>query len=157
MEKTFEGEALMVPQQRTLRIVQIMFVVYAALLFWLMHTIKPTQLPGPLKPIHEAIAAIAVADCLIGIAMRRMFLAGSMRRPHNSAAVDPVKRWFLANVIGFAFAMSTCLFGFVEHMLGAPERLAQALVGLGIAVMIGLMPGQPPSEQSGISPYGNIE
>jgi hypothetical protein len=53
--------------------------------------------------------------------------------------------------------MSTCLFGLVLHVLGAPDRLAQALVVLGILVMIGYLFGRPPAAERGISPYESVE
>jgi hypothetical protein len=146
-----------VQAQRNLRIVQFIFLAYAVFLFWLMHIIKPQEPPGGLTVVHKAIAVFAVIDCVIGMVLRRMIMTGSLGRSGNPAAASPVKRWFSANVIGLAFALSTCLFGFVLHMLSAPGRLPQALVALGILVMLFLSPGAPPAEQPGSSSYPSIE
>lgn len=147
----------MVRARLTLRIMQFLFIAYAALLFWLMDIVKPQEPAGELTMFHKAIAVLAVVDCLIGIGMRRLFLKGAVGKPRNGLTVTPIKRWYTANIIGLAFAMSTCLFGFALHMLSAPDRLAQALIALGIVVMLFMNPGAPPAERSEASPYPNIE
>jgi hypothetical protein len=134
-----------------LRVMQWVFILYAVLLLWLIRVLKPQEPPGPVSVVHEAIAVLAVIDCLAGFVVRRVVLTGSAGRLSNGARVSPVKRWFTANVIGLAFAMSTCLFGFALHMLSAPDRLAQALVGVGIVAMLFLSPGAPPADQPGSS------
>jgi hypothetical protein len=144
----------MVQQQRVLRIVQICFLVYAIGLFWLMHIIKP-QNGSPADPVvYQSIAALAVADGFIGIFVQRLMLKGKARPLPNGKMPTAAQRWFAANIVRLAFALSTSLFGFALHVLGAPERLAQALVGLGILYML-VSPGKPPAEP-GSSPYGTI-
>jgi|HubBroStandDraft_1064217.scaffolds.fasta_scaffold14279_2 hypothetical protein len=135
----------MVKQERILRIVRILFIVYAASLFWILHILKPSVTTPPAPVLYESITALAVADGLIGILVQRLMLKAKARPLLNGKMRTPAQRWFSANVIRLAFATSTSLFGFELHMLSAPERLAQILVGLGILYM--LMPlGKPPAE-----------
>jgi hypothetical protein len=147
----------MIKEQRTMRIAQVSFIVYAAALFWIMHFLKPQQPAGELTDFHKIIAGVAAADCLIGIWIRRILLNAPAGKLRDGTIANAAKRWFVANIIGYAFAMSTCLFGLVLHVLGAPDRLAQALVGLGILVMIGYLFGRPPAAEPGISPYESVE
>ena len=135
----------MVQHERVLRIVRICFIVYAASLFWVLHIIKPQNQTPASPAMYEAIAAVAVADGFIGIFMQRTMLKAKIRPLPNGKVPTAVQRWFLANIVRLAFALSTCLFGLVLHMLAAPERLAQALVGLGILYML-VSPGKPAAE-----------
>ncbi|MFZ0305042.1 MAG: hypothetical protein WAL75_20290 [Terracidiphilus sp.] len=145
----------MVQQERVLRIVRICFIVYAAALFWVMHVIKPASGPPATPIVYESIAAIAIADGFVGILVQRMILKGRAKPSPNGKVPTQVQRWFSANIVRLAFAMSTCLFGFALHMLGAPERLVQALVALGIVYML-VSPGKPPAVDPATSPYGSI-
>jgi heme O synthase-like polyprenyltransferase len=145
----------MVQQQRVLRIVQICFLVYAIGLFWLMHIIKP-QNGSPADPVvYQSIAALAVADGFIGILMQRLMLKAKARPLPNGKVPTAAQRWFAANIVRLAFALSTCLFGFALHMLVAPVRLAQALVALGILFLL-VSPCKPPADEPGSSPHGTI-
>ncbi|MGD0912643.1 MAG: hypothetical protein ABR928_12150 [Terracidiphilus sp.] len=145
----------MVQQQRVLRIVRICFLVYAIGLLWVMHIIKPTN-GAPADPIiYKSIAAIAVADGFMGIFLQRMLLKAKARPLPNGKMPTAAQRWLTANILRLAFALSTCLFGLVLHVLGAPERLAQALVILGILFMLVRL-GKPPADDPANAPYGSI-
>jgi hypothetical protein len=145
----------MVQQERILRIVRKCFIVYAVALFWVMHIVRPQSGSHANSVVYESIAALAVADGLIGILVQRMILKGRAKPLPNGKTPTQIQRWFSANIVRLAFAMSTCLFGFVVHMLAAPNWLAQALVGLGILFML-VSPGKPPANGPADSPYGSL-
>jgi hypothetical protein len=62
----------------------------------------------------------------------------------------------MANVVRLAIALSTCLFGLVLHITGAPAWLAGSLVGLGIVFIVVVSPGKPPAVPTQNAPYGAI-
>ncbi len=124
---------------------QIAFILFAAALFQMMHLIKPQSGSQMAPVVYQAIAAVAVADGFIGIWMKRLLLKARLRPQPDGRVPTVAQQWLFANVIRTAFAMSTCLFGFVLHTLAAPERLAQALVALGILYLL-VSPGKPPTE-----------
>jgi len=142
-------------QKLVFRTMQIAFIVFGCLVFYLMHIVKPNAETPPAPALYESIAAIAVVDGLIGIWMQKMILKGQVRTLLNGKMSTPGQRWLAANVVRLAFATSTSLFGFVLHVLGAPERLAQILVGLGILYLL-MPPGTPPAEQPAL-PYTPVE
>jgi hypothetical protein len=134
---------------------QIAFIVFGCSVFYLMHVVKPNAETPPAPALYESIAAVAVADGFIGIMMHRLLLKAKARPLPNGRMPTGAERWLSANVVRLAFATSTSLFGFVLHVLGAPERLAQILVGLGILYML-MPPGALPAEQPAL-PYTPVE
>ena len=135
------------PSSRTLRIAQAVFVLYSIVLFFLMGRLKPSVSQDTSLQFLWAISAIAVIDSIIGFFIRAAILrkSQSMDAPYKQR----LKAWFSGNIVGYAFSLSTCLFAFVLHMLGAPERWAQALFGLGILMLVVQSPGTPPEQQPG--------
>jgi hypothetical protein len=145
----------MFPQQRVVRAMQIGFIVFAALLFWMMHIVKPQGGSSEPPVFYESIAAIAIADGFIGIFMQRLIQKSSAKRLLDGTTPTAAQKWLSGNVVRLAFANSTCLFGFMLHILGAPERLALALVALGVLFML-VSPGKPAADEPAKSPYGAI-
>jgi hypothetical protein len=146
----------MVQQQRVVRVMQIGFIVFAALLFWMMHIIKPQSGSSEPPVFYGSIAAIGVAAGFIGIFMQRQIMKSSAKRLLDGTRPTSAQRWLAGNVARLAFANSTCLFGFMLHVLGAPERWALALVALGVLFML-VSPGKPAADEPASSPYGTIE
>jgi hypothetical protein len=146
----------MVREQKALRIMQVVFVVFALLLFPQMRYLTPAQPPGPLTLFHKLVALIAIADCVIGIVLQRILIKNPGESLPIGTVATPSQRWLIANVVRLAFSLSTCLFGLVIHMTGSPNWLAQGLVGLGILFMVVVAPGKPPADEQGNSPYGAI-
>lgn len=145
----------MVQQQRVVRTLQIGFIVFAALLFGMMQIVKPQSGSSEPPVFYWAISAIAIADGFIGILMQRLIMKSSAKRLLDGARPVAAQRWLSGNVVRLAFANSTCLFGFMLHMLGAPERLALALVALGVLFML-VSPGKPAADEPAKSPYEAI-
>jgi hypothetical protein len=137
------------------RVMQIAFLVFAVGLLWLTHRINPQGGPPAEPAVYESFAALAVADGFIGILVQRLMLKGRATPLPNGKMPTSAQRWFSANVVRLAFANSTCLFGFVLHMLGAPERLVLALMIAGMLFLL-VSPGKPPAEPAQSTPYGTI-
>jgi len=146
----------MVPQQRVVRVMQIGFIVFAVLLFAVMHFVKPQSGASAPPVLYWAVAVIAIANGFIGMLMQRLIQKSSTKSLLDGTRPTGAQRWLSGNVVRLAFANSTCLFGFVLHILGAPERLALALVALGVVFML-VSPGQPVADKPAKLPYGAIE
>jgi hypothetical protein len=143
-------------QQRVLRIMRICFVLAGLFYFYAEHVIKPPGDTPAQPPMYEMIAGIAILDGFLGIVVQKILLKAPARPLPNGKLPRGAQRWFMANVVRLAFAMSTSLFGLVLHMVLAPERLAQALMLAGILFMM-LPLGKPPAEPVQGAPYGTID
>jgi hypothetical protein len=140
-------------EQKTLRIVRIASVLAALAYFWVEHTIKPKGGAPPEPIFYESIAAIAIVDGFLGILIQKILLKVPARPLPNGKVPTAAQRWFTASIVRLAFAMSTCLFGLVLHMLLAPERLAQGLMLAGVLFLMVPL-GKPPADDPTYSPYG---
>jgi hypothetical protein len=87
--------------------------------------------------------------------MQRTMQKARVRSMPNGKVSTAAQRWFSANILRLAFALSTSLFGLVLHIMGAPERLAQALVALGIVYLL-VKAGKPVADKPQNAPYGAI-
>jgi len=143
----------MVREQKMLRIIQIVFVVFGALQFLNVHFIPSNVPTGTLTLFQGLVVVIAVSDNVIGILLQRILVKGPGRISAVGKAATLAQRWLIANVVRLALSLSTSLFGLVLHMTGSPNWLAQALIGLGILFMVVVSPGKPPAEQVSSSPY----
>lgn len=133
------------PQIRNLRIMQSVFVLYAIGLFLFLDRLHPSTVQNTSSQFIWAITAIAIIDLAIGFFIRAAFVGKSHSTdiPYERR----VKIWFSGNLVGFAFSLSTCLFGLVIHMLGGSKRIVQILFGLGIVMLLAQNPGEPPEKQ----------
>lgn len=146
----------MAREQKMLRIIQIVFIVFGALQFLNVH-FMPSNVPtGPLTLFQEMVVVIAVLDNVIGIFLQRTLMKRPGRMPSVGKAATPAQRWLMANVFRLALSLSTCLFGLVLHMVGSQNWLAQSLIGLGVLFMVVVNPGNPPAVEPANSPYGDI-
>jgi len=127
---------------RTLRIAQAFFILYAIGMFFLMGSLKPAAGQSSSPQVLWGISAIAIVDPFLGIFIRAAILGKS--RSKDAPYEQRRKAWFSGNLVGFAFSLSTCLFAFVLHMVGAPQHWTQVLFGLGIVMLVVQRPGELP-------------
>lgn len=146
----------MVPQHRALRIVKIVFVAVGLFLFVVLHLRDAHHPAGVLKLTHKLIAAMAVADVVLGIVFERYFMKTPLKPMEHSTAATMVPRYFTAHIVRLAFTMSTCLLGVEVHSLGAPRWLGRTLVGVGVLFMMIMKTGKMSEEPVGSATYGAI-
>jgi hypothetical protein len=142
----------MVPQHRALRIVKIVFVAFGLFLFVVLHLMDAHHPAGVLKLTHKMIAALALADVVLGIVFQRYFMKAPIRPEAHGTAATVAQRFFTAHIIRLAFTLSTCLLGVVVHSLGAPRWLGRTLVGVGVLFMMIMKTGKSAEE-----PVGGIQ
>jgi hypothetical protein len=142
----------MVPQHRALRIVKIVFVAFGLFLFVVLHLMDAHHPAGVLKLTHKMIAALALADVVLGIVFQRYFMNAPIRPEAHGTAATVAQRFFTAHIIRLAFTLSTCLLGVVVHSLGAPRWLGRTLVGVGVLFMMIMKTGKSAEE-----PVGGIQ
>ncbi len=136
----------MVPQHRALRIVKIVFVAFGLFLFVVLHLMDAHHPAGVLKLTHKMIAALALADVVLGMVFERYFMKAPTGPMANGTVSMVAQRYFTAHVIRLAFTMSTCLLGLVVHTLGAPRWLGRTLVGVGVLFMMMMRTGKTSKE-----------
>lgn len=133
----------MVPQERTLRIIEIVFVAFGLSLFVVLHLIGAHHPASEMKLVHKVIAGLGIVDVVLGIVFQRHFTKSP--KAHGTTAAT-ARRWFAAHIIRLAFTMSTCLLGLAVHTMGAPKWLGHTLVGVGVLFMMIMKTGRAPAE-----------
>jgi hypothetical protein len=144
----------MFPQHRALRIVKICFVAVGLFLFVVLHWMDAHHPAGPLKLAHKMMAALALADLVLGIVFQRFFMKAPMRPVAHGTAATMAQRYFTSHIIRLAFTMSTCLLGLVVHTMGAPRWLGRTLVGIGVLFMMIVKTGKTAEEPVGGTAQG---
>ena len=136
----------MTSQAHTIRVVQAGFILYAAGILCLMIFRHPSVLHGPSFPFLLSVTAIALIYPIIGYILRAAILkkSRSMDTPYERRLMA----WYSGNIVGFLFSVSTCLFGYLLHMVGARGRWAESLFGLGIVLLVAQRPGKAPERQA---------
>lgn len=130
-------------QMRTLRIVQVVFVAYILLLFWMLRLLPAGPGPHSMTPVAWSIVCIALLSAVLGFVLQSWVL----RAPASPQAVSkssPIRRWFAGHVIRMAFSLAVSLYGLILHSTGAPNSAAASLMGLGLILILFWSPGDVP-------------
>jgi hypothetical protein len=130
---------------RTIRIIRSCFLVYVALLVYVVFKLPahPHQPPGP--AFEAAITVLGIASIWTGFYLPRRLRRIAERRLQAAPRETLLKRWFAFDVVSLASFLACVLYGFVLHILGAHNALAGLLFGAGIASMLIWSPGTPPA------------
>jgi hypothetical protein len=134
-------------QARTLRIFQILAIIYDLIVFRFLRKLPATSSVSAITLFKLLIVFLALYSAVAGFTFQKRFL----RPPKNlkvAVKSTPIKRWMIGNVIRLAFAFAVSLYGFVLHFAGGPEWLATSLVALGLVLLLIWRPGAAPVEQN---------
>jgi hypothetical protein len=130
---------------RTLRIFQIVGIVFTLLLFEIIYTLPANSGDATITPLKWGLVLFALLSAVFGFTLQRR-IQRTPANPQLAVKSTPVKRWMVGNVIRIAYAISVSLYGILLHFLGGPERLAAALVALGLVLLLFWSPGEVPQE-----------
>jgi hypothetical protein len=133
-------------QARTLRIIQIAFIVYTIFLFWIIRIIPANSPHISLTPFDWAVVVIALIDAAISFIIPNI-LARAGNRP-GAAAMSPIQQWMGRKIVRMAFSLSVSLFGLVLHTTGCPDRVVKSLMALGLILLLFCGPGDVPDPSS---------
>jgi hypothetical protein len=102
---------------RTARIVWVVFLVAACWFIVIAHVMHHPPSASAVPSFKWILAAVGAADIVIIGSMRRNLLARSQEQTGRGETAPAQASWFLAQILGFATAMSIVLFGFVLSMM----------------------------------------
>jgi uncharacterized membrane protein (DUF485 family) len=129
---------------RTLRIMKIIFIVYALLMVYRV-TRMQVQVHPPVNPAFEiAIGIIALLCIVAGFYAPRAMPRLAKRKSPNAPAAIRLKQWTMANVLSMACFLGCIMFGVELRFVGAHNWLIGLLFGAGIAGLLFSSPGAPP-------------
>lgn len=145
-------------QARTLRIMQIVFVAYILLLFWILHMLPTAPAPHSMSPFAWSIVCVALLSGVLGFVLQSWILRVPIRpAPTSSQSASrnsPIRRWFAGHVIRMSFSLAVSLYGVILHSTGAPNSAVFSLVGLGLILILlwkpGEIPGGPADKQNNV-------
>ena len=125
------------------RFIWIAFLCAACGIIFISHVLKPQPQRTPDVLIGRVFSIVAVAEILIFAFIRSRILAQSQQKAQRGEAAMAQASWGVAQILGFASAMSIVLFGFVLHLLSAPPAwISTALLALGVLNMLAYFPQQ---------------
>lgn len=143
-------------QARTLRVMQIVFVAYILLLFWILHLLPAAPGPHSMSPLAWTIVCIALLSGVFGFVLQSWILRVPIRpaptHPQSASKNSPLRRWFAGHVIRMSFSLAVSLYGVILHSTGAPDSAVFSLAGLGLILILfwkpGEIPGGPAAKQN---------
>jgi MFS family permease len=105
---------------QTVRLLWLAFLCGACAIIAIAHFLsRPPSQPVPAPIFVYALTGVATVDIVFFGIFRRSLLERSRARSRRGEAAQAQATWALAQILGFAAAMSVVLFGFVLHLLGA--------------------------------------
>jgi hypothetical protein len=136
-------------QARTLRIMQVIFILYILSLFWLLRFLPAPPGQHSMTSLAWIFVCIALLCAVLGFVLQSWLL----RAPANPNAVSkssPAKRWFAGHVFRMSCSLAVSLYGVVLHTLGTPKAVSLSLIALGLILILFWSPGElPGGEQQG--------
>lgn len=141
-------EQSMNPAIRTVRVMQVAFIVSVLLFMYVLRAVHPaTHSVNP--SVQWGIVFCAIASAMMGFIVQRIML----RAPSQSSATTQdstlLGPWFAGHVLRFATAESVALFGFALRMIGDSSPVVTALFAGSLLLLILWQPGEvPPAAES---------
>jgi hypothetical protein len=130
--------------KRLFRLIKIGFIVYMALLFFVVIRI-PSKSHRAVDPMIElALTMTALVALVAGYVAPRVLARHPQPESQDAAAAPAIKSWFSGGVIGLFFLEACSLFGVVLHFLGADLQRSELLIAAGIVSTVFFSPGALP-------------
>lgn len=125
---------------RNARMLQLGFLVAAALFLFQLRILKPAE--HKVSPIIIAsISLVSVSDIGIAIFFRKKLIKGSEERLRgNPDDMTALGKWRKGVIMSFTYAETVVLFGFVLKFLGARWNIAGPFFALGILLLLAWRP-----------------
>jgi hypothetical protein len=129
------------------RVMWIAFLCAASGIIAIAHLVRaPESHTSPNPAFSCAIAGVAIISLLYLAFFRRKLLARSRALSERTESDRALATWRVAQVLGFAAAMSIVLYGFLLHAMQAqPAWISTALFVGGIVVFVAFFPQRPES------------
>lgn len=129
----------MTPGQKIVREVRVLHAVFVAT--WLLFIVCLRILNLPPRTFDSRLAYIfaivSVTDIGIGTVLRSRRLSPALEtlrvRPDDSNALA---QWRTGNILGFVYAQTVTLFGFLLRFLGAPWNIAGIFFAVGLLLLL---------------------
>ncbi|HEX4037324.1 MAG TPA: hypothetical protein VHX37_04625 [Acidobacteriaceae bacterium] len=126
---------------QTARFIWVAFLFAACAFIWISLIVRPRPQPAPPVALSWAFAAIGAVDIVLIGAIRRKVLAQSQERSMRGDSDAAQAAWSVAQLLGFAAALSIVLFGFVLSIMGAsPPWTSVAFYIAGLLILLGYRP-----------------
>jgi len=124
---------------RNARIIWSCFVVAACWFMLIAHFMRHVSPTAPAPAFKWVLLAVGAVDIVVIGAIRRNFLEQSRDKAARGETVAARAAWSVAQMMGFASAMSIVLFGFVLSMMVA-GWFSTIFYGAGLLLLVGYRP-----------------
>ena len=129
---------------QTARLIWVAFLFAACGIAFIARILTPPPQPTPAAALSWILAAIGAVDIGFIGALRGKILARSEEQSMRGEKAAAQAAWTVAQLLGFASAMSIVLFGFVVKMLDArPPWSSAAFFVVGLLLLVGYSPRSP--------------
>ncbi|MGA8108745.1 MAG: hypothetical protein WBD46_16520 [Acidobacteriaceae bacterium] len=129
---------------QTARLIWAAFLCAACCIVFIARILTPPPHPTPAAALSWILAAVGAVDIVFIGALRSKILARSQEQSMRGEKAAAQAAWTVAQVLGFAAAMSIVLFGFVFRMLDArPPWFSAAFFVAGLLLLVGYYPRSP--------------
>jgi hypothetical protein len=123
------------PKVSQIWIIYFAFLATFPMFAFVLHTAKPSGGEASLE-VLIAIACVAIVDVPIGHFIRKSHFDRARASLRNNDRTTAVNLWLLGNIMGFTFAETVMLFGFVLRILGASWNVVGIFFAAGFLLLL---------------------
>jgi hypothetical protein len=132
------------PVLRTVRMMQVMFIV-SILLFILVLYLDAPATQSVDATVQCGIVCCAIAFALSGFIVQRMLRRAPSQSLPGTQSSTPRSRWFAGHLVRFATAESVALFGFTLRWMGSSSNMITLLFAGSLLLLVVWQPGEVPA------------